>query len=114
VSVDADHLGRSASFLADVGRMVERAAHALGPASSAMGRVTAAVSVARLGARLVPAGGRLIRRYPAGSVLVLAGVLGALYLARAPREPSRRRSGRLEAARSQRAASSAPRVDSAG
>jgi hypothetical protein len=85
MSLDADYLGRSGGVLSDVGRLIERAAHAVGPASSALGRVAAAASVVQLGGRLFPAGARLLRRHPAGSVLVLAGVLGALYLTRAPR-----------------------------
>lgn len=91
--VDPDNLGRSGGMLSDVGRLVERAAHAVGPASSTVGRITAAVSVARLGARLIPAGGRLLRRYPAGSLLVVAGCLGVLYLMRSTRLPPRPRYG---------------------
>jgi hypothetical protein len=93
MSVDPDHLGRAGGALADVGRLVERVAHAVGPASSALGRLTAAVSVVKLGARLIPAGARLLRRYPAGSLLAAAGFLGALYLMRSGRVPSRRRYG---------------------
>jgi hypothetical protein len=91
--VNPDYLGHSGGVLADVGRLVERAAYAVGPASSALGRITAAVSVVRLGARLIPVGGRLLRRYPAGSLLVVAGCLGALYLLRSTRVPSRPRYG---------------------
>lgn len=93
MSVDPDHLGRSGGTIADIGHLVERAAHVIGPASSTLGRVAAAVSVAKLGARLVPAGGRLLRRYPAGSLLVLAGLLGALYLLRSPAAAPRARPG---------------------
>ncbi len=94
MSVDPDHLGWSGSKLADAGRLAERAAHAIGPGSSALGRVVAAVSVVKLGARVLPAGGRLLRRYPVASVLVVAGFLGALYLAREPRRaPPRLPSG---------------------
>lgn len=88
--VDPDHLGWSANKVAEAGRLAERAAHVVGPASSALGRITAAVSVVRLGARVIPEGGRLLRRYPVASALVVAAALGALYLAREPR-----RSGRL-------------------
>lgn len=82
--VDPEHLGRSGRGLADTGHLLERAAHAVHPASSAIGRVAAAITVVRLGARLIPAGGRLFRQYPVASLLVVAGFLGALYLARAP------------------------------
>lgn len=82
MSVDPDHLGQSGGTLADAGYLLERIAHAVGPASPTLGRVAAAISIARLGARLLPAGGRIFRRHPVGSVLVVAGVLGAIYLLR--------------------------------
>ncbi|HEY2037135.1 MAG TPA: hypothetical protein VGG96_08985, partial [Steroidobacteraceae bacterium] len=61
---DTDHLGQSGGILADTGHLLERIAHAVGPGSPMLGRVAAAVSIAQLGVRLFPAGGRLIRRYP--------------------------------------------------
>lgn len=82
MSIDPDHLGQSGGTLADVGHLLERVAHALGPASPMLGRMAAAVSIARLGARLLPAGGRMLKRHPVGSLLVAAGVLGAVYLLR--------------------------------
>lgn len=93
MSVDPDHLGWSGNRLADVGHLAERAAHLIGPGSSALGRVAAAISVVKLGARVLPPGARLLRRYPLASVLVAAGVLGMLYLAREPRRPPRPRPG---------------------
>lgn len=80
MSVDADHPGRSGGTLADTGHLLERLADAVGPASPILGRVAAVVSIVQLGARLVPAAGRLVRRYPVGSALVAAGILGAAYL----------------------------------
>jgi hypothetical protein len=85
MSVDSESLRWSGRMLADAATLVERAAHTVAPSSSALGRVAAAVSVAELGTRLIPAGGRLLRRHPVGSVLVLAGFLGALYLLRSAR-----------------------------
>lgn len=89
MSVDPDHLGWSGGRLAEVGHLAERAAHVIGPASSALGRVAAAISVVKLGVRVIPEGGRLLRRYPVASALVVAGFLGALYLAREPRRSPR-------------------------
>jgi len=91
--VDPDRLGWSGGKLADVGHLAERAAHAIGPASSALGRLAAAVSVVRLGARVLPEGARLLRRYPAASLLLAAGALGAWYLARESRGSPRPRFG---------------------
>lgn len=93
MSVDADHMGWSGGMLAEIGYLIERAAHAVGPASSTLGRVVAAVAVAKHGARLLPEGARLVRRHPVGALLVLGGCLGALYLLRAPRIPSAPRWG---------------------
>jgi hypothetical protein len=93
MSVDPDRLGESGGTLADAGHLLERVAHAVGPASPMLGRVAAAVSIVKLGARLIPAGGRLLRRYPVGSALVVAGVLGAVYLLRPPTRSPRSRLG---------------------
>lgn len=82
MSVDPDRPGRSGGTLADAGYLLERIAHAVAPASPTLGRVAAAISIARLGARLLPAGARVLRRHPVGSLLVVAGVLGAVYLLR--------------------------------
>ena len=82
MSVHPDQLGQSGGTLADAGHLLERIAHAVGPASPALGRLAAAISIARLGARLLPAGGRVFRRHPVGSLLLVAGVLGAVYLLR--------------------------------
>lgn len=87
--VDPEQLGRSGRGLSDAGRLIESAAHAVHPASSGLGRVLAAISVAQLGARVIPAGGRLLRRHPVASLLVAAAVLGALYLTRGPRSSPR-------------------------
>ena len=114
MSVDADYLGQSGGTLADIGRLVERAARAVGPAGSAFGRVAAAVSVVPLGGRLIPAGGRLLRRHPAGSLLALARLLGALYLIRGLRRLSRLRVGQALAVRCPPAASRAPHAGYSG
>lgn len=87
MSVNADRLGASGAGVADAGHMAERAAHVVGPGSSTFGRIFAAVSIVRLGVRLLPTGRRLVRRHPVASLLVAAGLLGALYLAREPDSP---------------------------
>ncbi len=93
MSVDSDQIGQSGRTLADAGNLLERAAHAVGPATSALGRVAAAVSAVRLGARLLPAAGRLVRRHPVGSLLAVAAAAGVLYLVRAAPMPPRPRLG---------------------
>lgn|SRR6185437_10971419 len=93
MSVDADRLGQSGGTLADTGHLLERIAHAVGPASPMLGRVAAAISIVKLGARLVPAGGRLVRRYPVGSALLVAGIVGVAYLLRSQATSPRPRPG---------------------
>lgn len=77
-----DELGRSARALSDVGAFVERAAHATNRSHSTFGRAGAAVSLATLGARLLPVGWRFFKRNPMASMVVLAGVAVAVYLTR--------------------------------
>lgn len=84
MSVDPDRPGRSGGTVADIGILLEGIAQAVGPASPMLGRVAAAVSIARLGSRLLPAGARLLRRHPVGSLLAVATMLGAVYLLRSP------------------------------
>jgi hypothetical protein len=91
MSVDTERPGQSGGILADTGYLIERIAHAFAPASPMLGRVAAAVSIARLGTRLVPAGGRMIRRHPVGSALLAAGMIGAVYLLRSQATASRSR-----------------------
>jgi len=83
-----DDFGRSARVLSHVGAFVERAAHATNPSHSRFGRAGAAVSVATLGARLLPVGWRLFKRNPAVSIVVLVGIAMAVALAR-PGRPGR-------------------------
>jgi hypothetical protein len=91
MSVDTDRMGQSGGILADTGYLLERIAHAFAPASPMLGRVAAAVSIAKLGTRLVPAAGRMIRRHPVGSALLAAGVLGVVYSMRSQTTASRSR-----------------------
>lgn len=93
MSGDSEHLGHLGRRLGDAGYLLERAVQAVHPASSAFGRTVAAVSVVKLGVRLIPEAGRLFRRHPMASLLVVAGLLGALYLARPPRSQPRLRFG---------------------
>lgn len=82
MSVHFESFSRSGRTMADAGRLLQWGTHAVHPATSALGRIAAGVYAAQLGARLIPAAGRLLRRHPVASSLVLVGFLGALYLAR--------------------------------
>jgi len=93
MGVDPERLRRSGRVLADAATFVERAAHTLAPSSSTLERVVAAVTVAQLGARLIPAAGRLLRRHPVGSLLLAAGFVGAFYLLRPQGAAARLRPG---------------------
>jgi hypothetical protein len=80
-----DDLGRSARAMSDVGAFVERAAHITNPSHSKFGRASAAISLATLGARLLPVGWRFMKRNPVASIAVLTGVAVAVFLTRPPR-----------------------------
>lgn len=95
MSVDPNDLRRTGRTLSDTGALVDRAAHAAKPSSSTLGRIAAAISIVQLGARLLPAGGRLLRRYPVGSLLIVVGLLGALYLTSAEQTSHRPRLHRV-------------------
>jgi len=89
MSIRHDDLGRSGRALSDLGSFVERAARAANPSRSKLGRATAVVTVAKLGAQLLPVGWRLARRYPVASTVAIAGILLALYASRSQRTFSR-------------------------
>ena len=80
-----DDVGRSGRTLSHLGAFVERAALAVNPSRSKLGRAAAVVTVVRLGSRLLPAGWRLMRRYPVASTIAVSGVLLALYATRPAR-----------------------------
>jgi hypothetical protein len=82
MSIRHDNLGHSGRALAALGVFVERAAHAANPSRSKLGRAAAIVTLARLGAHLLPAGWRIARRYPLASTIAVSGILLALYATR--------------------------------
>jgi hypothetical protein len=91
MSVNPDQLRQPGRTFSNTGTLVESAAHAAKPSTFTLGRIAAGISVAQLGMRLIPLGGRLLRRYPVGSLLVVAGLFGALYLSSEPQVRSRER-----------------------
>jgi hypothetical protein len=89
MSTNPDDLLESARTASDVGSFVEHAAHAAGGASSRVGRIAAAVSGIKLGAKLLPAAMRAMKRYPVMSALALAGVVWAAYSMRSAQKSPR-------------------------
>ena len=89
MSIFHDDVGRSGRALSHLGAFVERAAHAANPSRSKVGRAAAIVTVARLGARLLPVGWRFAKRYPLASTIAISGFLLALYTTRPPRTAPR-------------------------
>lgn len=83
--MNPEEVRRSAQTVSHTGALLESAAHAAKPTTSPLGRVGAAISIARLGARLLPEARRLFRRYPLVSALTVAGMIGAMYLSRSAR-----------------------------
>jgi hypothetical protein len=69
----------SAQTAADAGAFVQKAARVGDGSSSVIRRVGAAASAVSVGARLLPAGLRFLRRYPIAATLVVAGIALAVY-----------------------------------
>jgi hypothetical protein len=72
-------IDESAQTASDASAFVQKAAHLSNESNSMIGRVGAAASAVSLGARLLPAGVRLLRRYPVLGTLVVAGIALAVY-----------------------------------
>jgi hypothetical protein len=85
MSVNADNVGESAQTVSDASAFVGKAAGAASESRSTLGRIGSTVSTVSLGARLLPTALRLIKRYPLGATLTLAGVVWMLYSARSRR-----------------------------
>ena len=85
MNTTADTVRDSARTASKTGAFVEKAASTASGKKSKLGRVAAGISTVQLGARLLPAGLRLLRQYPLASALILAGVLWMAYSARTRR-----------------------------
>ncbi len=89
MTIEPDDVVNSARAVSDAGAFVEQTARATTPDHSMLGRVVEAVSVIRLGARLLPAGWRMFKRYPLTSTLGVVGLMLAVYLMRPNRMSTR-------------------------
>jgi hypothetical protein len=79
VNTTAESVQDAARTASVASEFTEKTAKTAADTTSATGRVLAAVSSVRLGARLLPAAIRLFRRYPLASSLVVGGVLWIAY-----------------------------------
>src|SRR3569832_687480 len=77
-SMKTSAIDESAKPASDASAFVQKAAHVSDDSNSVIGRVGAAAAVS-LGARLLPAGLRFLRRYPIAGTLVVAGIALAVY-----------------------------------
>jgi hypothetical protein len=77
--------GQSAQTASQAGAFVEKAAGAAAPSNSMLGRVGAAASAIKIGAKLLPGAWRMMKRYPVTSSLAIAGLLWAATYAMGPR-----------------------------
>lgn len=73
---------QAARTASDAGALVESAIGAATPTNSVLGRVGAAAAAVQIGARLLPVGWRMLKRYPFAASLAIAGLVYASYLAR--------------------------------
>jgi hypothetical protein len=76
----------SARTTSDTGAFVAKAADAATPSNSVVGRVGAAASAVSIGARLLPTGWRMLRRYPLAATVAIAGLVCVAYLVRPARK----------------------------
>jgi xanthine/uracil/vitamin C permease (AzgA family) len=85
MNTTADSVRETARTASTTGAFVEKAAGAASGSQSKFARVIAGISSVQLGARLLPAGLRIVRRYPLASALVIAGALWIAWSARSRR-----------------------------
>ena len=82
MNTGAGALDDSAKTASDASAFVQKAAHLSDDSNSMIGRVGAAASAVSLGARLLPAGLRLFKRYPIPATLIVGGLAVAVYFMR--------------------------------
>lgn len=74
--------GEAAEAAAQTGAFVEKVAAAGSPARATLGRIGKGAAAAKLGARVLPALWRFIKRHPVGGPVALVAVLGVAYWVR--------------------------------
>jgi hypothetical protein len=82
MSANSNTPGEPTGAASDASALIEKAAGAANPTRSTVGRISAAISAISLGARVLPIGLRLLRRYPVASGLAVVGVIWAVLAAR--------------------------------
>ena len=73
---------QAADVAAKAGSFVEKVASAGSPERTTLGRIGKTAAAVQLGARLLPALWRFIRRHPVGGAVAIAAVAGVAYLVR--------------------------------
>jgi hypothetical protein len=79
MNTTAGAIDESAQTASDASAFVHKAAHLSDGSNSTIGRVGAAASAVSLGARLLPAGMRLLKRNPVVGTLVIVGAAWVLF-----------------------------------
>lgn len=69
----------TADVAAQAGSFVEKVASAGSPDHGALGRVGKSVAAVRIGARLLPALWRFVKRHPVGGSVALVALVGVAY-----------------------------------
>jgi hypothetical protein len=80
MAMSIPHSDRWADVASDTGAFVQKAAGAAAPSGSMVGRVVDTAAAAKVGARLIPAAWRMIKRYPLGTSLIIIGLVAAASL----------------------------------
>jgi len=73
---------QAADVAAKAGSFVEKAASAGSPGHATLGRIGQTAGAVQLGARLLPAFWRFIKRHPVGGAVAIAALAGVAYLVR--------------------------------
>jgi hypothetical protein len=77
--MNTTNASESAKVASAGGTLAGKVASAADPARSMLGRVTDTAAAIQLATRVLPAGWRLVRRYPLGASLVILGLAWAAY-----------------------------------
>lgn len=77
--------GEAAQVAADAGAFVEKVASAGNPDSASLARLGKGVGALQLGARLLPAGLRFIKRHPVTGSMAIVALIGGAYWLRTTR-----------------------------
>jgi len=81
--------GETAEVASQAGAFVEKVASAGNPSGGTLGRIGEGAAAVKVGARLIPATWRFVKRHPVGGSLAIVALIGIAYWMRTARELAR-------------------------